>query len=163
MKHLNFFENWYSEFDNKRILERRNTGIIYHFTSLINTYHIIKDDKMVSYRQDDNINVTFPKSKVPIYLFSFTRDKNLSKRIEDGQIDTILTTRLDIDGTKLSDKYKIRPYDYWGGSSVNKISSESEEVLLKNDSYLKNINGYILDITFPTYGTFRDEFEFYIE
>lgn len=110
---------------------------------------------MVSYREVEESH--------NLYTFSFTRDKNLSNRIDQGQIDTILTTRLSIDGNKLSDKYKIRPYDYWKGSSINKISTESEEVLVKNDSYLKDINDYIIDINLPTYEAFKEEFEFYTE
>ena len=148
MEHLNFFKKW-------SLLERKNIGTIYHFTSLVNAYHIITSNCMVSYREVEESH--------NLYTFSFTRDKNLSNRIDQGQIDTILTTRLSIDGNKLSDKYKIRPYDYWKGTSINKINTESEEVLVKNNSYLRDINDYIIDINLPTYEDFKEEFEFYTE
>ena len=39
-----------------QLFERRNIGTIYHFTSLVNTYHIITQDMLESYRPiDDSI------------------------------------------------------------------------------------------------------------
>lgn len=168
MKHLKPFVN-----------ESRNIGTIYHFTSLINTYHIIKDNQMVSYREiDDSILDIYRKSSEYDTTFSFTRDKNMVKKIGQGQIDTFLTTRLDFDGTKLSNKYKIRPYNYQNeiekeelnkrkrGENYydsRKLSSESEQVLITNNNVIENIDSYMTGMVLPSLVVFREEFEFYVE
>ena len=170
MKHLDTF---------KQLFERRNIGTVYHFTSLVNTYHIISTNELESYRPiDDAIPKMYKKSPKSEdgTTFSFTRDKNLVKRIGQGQIDTILTTRLDFDGSKLSDKYVIRPYNWQGDvekqQSLNKklgkdyfettkLGSESEQVLITNDNYIKNIQSYMIGMIVPTFDVFKTEFEFY--
>ena len=100
------------------------------------------------------------------------------KKIGQGQIDTLLTTRLDFDGTKLSDKYVIRPYNWQGENEkeqlmrkkrgedyyqTSKISSESEQALITTDNRIDNIEKYILGIIIPPYEKFLEEFEFYAE
>jgi hypothetical protein len=172
MKHLQYFE---------QIFERRNIGTIYHFTSLVNTFYIISNNELESYREiDEQIPKIYGRTPEPHRgtTFSFTRDKNLVKRIGQGQIDTLLTTRLDFDGTKLSDKYIIRPYNWqgdWEKEQLKKMKSgedfipnkkmshEAEQVLITKENHLQNIQSYMLNIIIPSFETFVEEFEFYAE
>lgn len=170
MKHLDTFE---------QLFERRNIGTIYHFTSLVNTFYIVTNNEMESYREiDEEITKIYKKSPKNGTTFSFTRDKNLVRKVGQGQIDTLLTCRLDFDGSKLSDKYVIRPYNWQGDWEkqqlqnkkdgkeylpTTKLSSEAEQALITNDNHLKNIDRYLENIIIPSLEDFKEEFEFYAE
>jgi hypothetical protein len=170
MKHLDTFE---------QLFERRNIGTIYHFTSLVNTFHIVTNNEMESYREiDKEITKIYKKSPENGTTFSFTRDKNLVKKVGQGQIDTLLTCRLDFDGSKLSDKYVIRPYNWQGDWEkkqlqnkkdgkeylpTTKLSSESEQALITNDNHLKDIDKYLENMIVPSLEDFKEEFEFYAD
>ena len=154
---MNYIENY------TLFTERRNVGKIYHFTSLINTYNIIMRDEMESYREADPIiTKTYNKTDDNMTTFSFTRDKNFHK-YGSGNIDTILTCRLDFDGSKISDKYMIRPYHWKGDSEVldKTYGFEAEQVVITHDNYIKNISKYLDFFTVPDLQTFKFEFKSY--
>ncbi len=103
--------------------EGKQVGILYHFTSLSGGESIIKSNTLKPINYD---------------FISLTRDKNLYKtsdHIEGGLV------RLTLDGDKLSDNFKIKPYD----EDQRKIhgSFESEERINKP---IKNIKDYIIKI-----------------
>lgn len=155
-----------------KLFERKNIGVLYHFTSLVNTYFIILNNELESHREiDPQIINTYPKTSKFTTTFSFTRDKYLNKKIEEGQIDTILTCRLEFDGGLLSDKYVLKPYN-WKGDFYKEIDNiknfkehgfESEEVLVTNQNEIQNIDKYLIRYTVPTLEKFAEEFEFYAE
>ena len=153
-----------------KLFERKQIGTIYHFTSLVNLYYILQDDYLESIRDiDDDIKNRYPskKNKYAITTFSFTRNKNLTKDIEQGQIDTLLTTRIDLDGDKMSDKYKFNPYNWQNErdkrEEYTKSSSEAEEMIISDSSYLKEINQYITKVVVPPLDYFDIEIEYYVD
>lgn len=101
MKKLNsILENLY------RINERKNIGIVYHFTDYSNLISILTQDMMSlsSYEYEGGSEEHF---------FSTTRDKNFSSNnIWSYQKD--LNAGIKIDGNKLSDILKVSPFNYWG-------------------------------------------------
>lgn len=79
-----------------KLLESKNVGIIYHFTSVNQFEKIIKN----------NFNMISNN-----YVFSCTRNARLSEN-PNGDISKKkgYVVRINIDGNKLSDKYKIKPF-----------------------------------------------------
>ena len=125
----------------KEITEGKQVGTLYHFTSLDGSKGILETNTIVSDEYD---------------FISLTRDKNYYKiadNIEGGLI------RLTIDGNKLSNNYKIYPYDEgkrkktfglwqsihnYGSDSPNPHNNfESEERVKGN---IKNAKNYITKI-----------------
>ncbi len=107
----------------KEITEGKQVGTLYHFTTLSGGENIIQTNTIKS----QNYN-----------FVSLTRDKNLYKtsdHIEGGLI------RLTIDGDKLSNNYKIYPYDEDERKKYG--SFESEERIKGN---IKNAKNYITKI-----------------
>jgi hypothetical protein len=98
------------------ILERKQVGTLYHFTDPVSIFHILNSGKLISDRSG---------------YISFTRDKNFYKMTTTLAFHPVVA--LIIDGDKLSDKYKITPYDYYydkhkaSGRSTGGFDSESEE------------------------------------
>ena len=110
----------------KEITEGKQVGDLYHFTSLNGGEGILQTNTIIS----DEYN-----------FISLTRDKNyykISDQIEGGLI------RLTIDGNKLSNNYKIYPYDEGERKKTHHGSYfESEERVKGN---IKNAKNYITKI-----------------
>jgi hypothetical protein len=128
-----------------KLFEAKNVGILYHFTSIDNLIEIIETNKMIG---GDSI--------------SFTRDKNFINTTGAASIGEPAECRIVIDGDKLSNRYKIRPYNFFSneydvtrpnretGLVINDkdfiAGSESEEVVLS--SVIENIKDYIIRVDF---------------
>ena len=121
MKHLQLFESF--------ITERKNLGLIYHFTSMSGLEGILKEDTLTSVAFD--------------YL-SFTRNSRLN--FSDYGI------RITFDGDRMSDRFHFEPYLYDGKNWDRTINlspdkrrdlygEEREERILKKE--IKNIVKYI--------------------
>jgi len=113
-----------------RIFEAKQVGVLYHFTSSGNLERILKDDIL--------------RKSHKFMGVSFTRDKNLYEtgsyfKAKERNIDT----RIAIDGDRLSQKYKIRPFNFPGGSRFS--DPESEEMV---NTDIPNIRDYILSVDF---------------
>jgi hypothetical protein len=110
----------------KVLNEGKQVGTLYHFTSLDGSKGILETNTIVSDEYD---------------FISLTRDKNYYKiadQIEGGLI------RLTIDGDKLSNNYKIYPYDEGERKKTYRGSYfESEERVKGN---IKNAKNYIVKI-----------------
>lgn len=95
------------------------------------------------------------------YYFSFTRNKNFHYPEYSSNIDSILSCRIDIDGTKMSNKYKVLPASFYSnsGKHANSFegSDESEEIVISNDMFLKNITSYITNINICNEDIFYNE------
>lgn len=134
---------------NKQILsmykfEGKQVGILYHFTNFKNLKEILISNKMISYP-----------------YISFTRNPNLlfyekSRGFNGGIENMYLPIRIVIDGDKLSNNYKIEPYNHFnikeignenGQYDYNKYSlpnyNENEE-RVKGD--ITNIRDYIIKV-----------------
>jgi len=112
-------------------LEEKQVGILYHFTTLNNLINIANENFMLKASTRNNYPENFKK------FVSFTRDKNL---FTPGENETLV--RIVIDGSKLSNNYKIVPYSdlHW----KNKLShrernlSQSEEIITKEEVKIFN-------------------------
>jgi hypothetical protein len=80
----------------KLFLESKNIGILYHIIDIEKLDYILDNNKIDSYRAGDG-------------KISLTRNKMLTGYIGDNSSSVF---KLEIDGNKLSSKYKIKPYRY---------------------------------------------------
>jgi hypothetical protein len=117
------------------IVEAKEVGILYHFTSLLNIVSIVEMNEL--------------KAKVEGYV-SFTRDKNFYKT--KREIGSSVEASIIIDGNKLSETYKITPYNYLIVPS-HYARGEEEERIKGN---IIGINKYILGANIVN----MDEFKF---
>lgn len=133
----------------KELTERKNVGVIYHFTSYEGMIAIINDNM--------KLKNMFGEVNDKYRYISFTRDKRLVS-------DTIYNdVRITVDGTKLSDKYQIRPYaDTSSGYGRTKHDEKEERALVKpKDGFVDIYNSLmVIDIkSFKTRMDYDDEFE----
>jgi hypothetical protein len=113
----------------KEITEAKQVGILYHFTRTRELIDILEDNMLKA-------SDMWATNDDPRPFNSFTRNKN---GWDVGGFPT--DVRIAIDGNKLSNKYKIQPFNM--GFEVD----EMEERVYKD---IPNIKDYILDITIDT-------------
>jgi hypothetical protein len=106
--------------------EAKQVGILYHFTDASGLLGILKTNELWA-------------SETNASHVSLTRDK---QGWHVGTLDNAF--RINLDGNKISDKYKIRPYA-WDGVDRGAGSTESEEAVLTDK--ITNIRNYIIDIS----------------
>jgi hypothetical protein len=105
--------------------EAKQVGILYHFTDIEGLLGILKTNELwASETNADHV--------------SLTRDK---QGWHVGTLDNAF--RISLDGNKISNKYKIRPYSWWGNDRGTR-NTESEEAVLTDK--ITNIRDYIIDI-----------------
>ena len=114
--------------------EAKQVGTLYHYTNLDNLIKILNQDILKS--NSDNGG-----------YISFTRNKNfvkISRFLSGGSVDCALI----INGDKLSDNYKIKPYhdqEYFNKTEKDFGSEEMElEEQIKGD--ISPIKPYIINI-----------------
>lgn len=116
-----------------QLFEAKQLGNLYHFTTIRHLLEILDSDKIQG-------------NEDPKYSeISLTRDKNFYKRTR------VIPTEcyLKLDGDKLSDKYKIRPYQ-WHPSHFSKTYSKDIKVEDQMEESVRGIiqpaSKYIMDI-----------------
>jgi hypothetical protein len=109
------------------LIEAKQVGVLYHFTSFYYLHDIIEDNFIL-------------KSTIMPFV-SFTRNKQMNT-------DTVSNSvRITIDGNKLSDKYRILPHaDTEGGYGRNTTDESEERISLKRYPQGVNIKNCILKI-----------------
>ena len=125
----------------KEIQEGRDAPL-YHATSLVRAVQILKNGKFISNFMNSNCNI------------STTRDPRLRYYCKDEEdIIGIAPVQFVLDQAKISNRYKIEPFDYWDGGarwptkdqnekSGGVRSPESEEIIKSQNlpiSYVKEI------------------------
>jgi hypothetical protein len=146
--------------------EGKQVGVLYHYTSFQSLIQILKTDSLkgkfinpmeeidfVWGSRDEDFDKLSNYYKNSDYfsnykVVSFTRDKNFHKAERDLGINT--EVRLVVDGNRLSDNYKIQPYQYIAHYSRSLDGGdESEDIcLIKNGDRIKNISNYLISIDF---------------
>lgn len=114
----------------RSIIEAKQVGVLYHFTSIPRALSIMKDNKL-----------KISTSSRP--AISFTRNKNYGKSVRYG-LTGGLDVRFTIDGDLLSTRYKVQPYQYhfYDYTDVEN-KDEAEEIVTKP---IENIKRYVLKI-----------------
>jgi hypothetical protein len=154
------------------LFESKQVGVLYHYTSFKGLLGIIKTDSLLGHISNnfefnfDVDNFEFETDDYELeklqnyynqrrdkfenqYKISFTRDKNFTNI--QRTIGKDLSVRLVVDGDKLSNNYKIEPYQYQAhyGKSISKLGDEAEEkVFIKKGDKLENISKYLIKIEF---------------
>ena len=132
----------------KNLLESKQVGIIYHYTTFEAGLKILHSNQLKSGETDDST-----KSN-PIYGVSFTRDKRFYNNHNIGfDIDSTgqrPQVRFTIDGDKLSNKYKIAPYAQNALISPvfrkNSEHYEAEERVISNKPFMISLSNYLISI-----------------
>lgn len=119
----------------KNLFEGKQVGILYHLLNFDQMKFMIENNKLKSQNFFNGI--------------SFTRDKTLNNYIGSRPI---VVFKIEVDGNKLSNKYKIEPFQYI--SSTNVIFSEFEEIVRTTE--IKDIFKYINKIIFIANNIERD-------
>ena len=123
------FRNWTDSLN-----EGKQVGILYHSTSESQYDNIIKQNIMKGGFININGNETVG--------ISTTRNKNFW--YDNNPIQIVL------DGDKISNNYKIQPYDYWGREydipGNPQVRDEDEEIILTPE--IKNIKDYIISVNY---------------
>jgi len=136
------------------INERKNIGIVYHFTSFTSASSILAQD----FLQARYWKPQFSKDKL-IFTISTTRDKHFSKHRRKNNLEPIIggdQIAFELDGNMMSDKYEVRPYDDTTVAGIKNPSlrqlwgDEMEEVWygknIENNEGIKGIKKYIRKI-----------------
>lgn len=113
--------------------EGKQVGILYHFTDMSSLIKILETNILKASNK-------FEKGKPP--TVSLTRDK-LGDIGGVGGTGT-KTVRISIDGDKLSNKYKITPYNYYSNYPDYKEAEDEMEEIVQGD--IKNIIDYIIEV-----------------
>ena len=127
----------------------KNLGLLYHKTSISVTVEILRSGDFLLAAGGFNSVESRHQAK-SLFFASLTRSRTGKYHYgEDGSKtgQVILT----LDGNRLSDKYKIKPVDYWMDSAAN-VRKEAEERLLSNERVI-HIRKYIkrIDIIVPAH------------
>lgn len=130
----------------KILQEAKQVGIIYHFTPTFSAKDILEQDKLVSKRRE-----RYSKKELSFPTISFTRDKNFWNQTRFGINPHI---KFIVDGNKLSEKYKIRPFNWFthgpkGRAEFEKQGvhmDEMEEVVMAEE--IKNLSKYLIGVEY---------------
>lgn len=172
-KDLNFYKkfnrhdvNTYMTFDNippdcinlmfeKRINERKNYGDLYHFTSLLFLVLILDSN----FLEGSGIKWDYDRrdldwGKGYTHYISFTRDKRFIDRTEKN-LHSGGKSGIVVDGESMSDRFKIRPFNYTHSDGA--YSDESEESFILKGDRINNIRNYIKYLIIPSFNNFESE------
>ena len=127
------------------INESKQVGLLYHWTSFISAYKIVKTNYIKSANRSirDDAKTINRENEFGV---SFTRDKTFHK---DNSKFYPMEACIIIDGDKLSNNYKLFPYnDFFAGIDKPKYKSakESDEMETRTNKSINDIKKYIVRI-----------------
>ena len=108
--------------------EAKQVGTVYHYTTILSLLKILDDD------------VLGDKSLGKYSRVSLTRDKNFQKRTKIIPAEC----RITINGDKLSNRYKIQPYQWNAAHFSGKAATKGGEI---EDQMEEEVQGYITGIS----------------
>jgi hypothetical protein len=112
----------------KSIIEGKQVGTIYHGTTINSLYSMIIKDKNIQLSSDKiglNSDAFYP-------YYSFTRNPHIATFADE--------VRIELDGDKMSNKYKFEPFKYGG------TEDEAEERINADKYSTVNLTPYIKEI-----------------
>lgn len=120
------------------VLEEGISPVVYHTTSVVNMFDILKSDTFVTSSAFKHNEIGYNKGK--LYFFSVARSK-LNSYLKDEHGNIHATMKLD--GRKFANQYKAYAMDYFPHDrSVN----EMEDRILTDKSSIPNASKYIQEI-----------------
>jgi hypothetical protein len=147
--------------NNPDLNEGKQVGLLYHYTSTNGLKGILQSNRINASEENYLGN--------ELYYISFTRDKNFHKKGSKFGVST--EYRITLDGDKLSNKYKIRPFAYIPGwdikdsweldwlddepesvrrdffNATGDYDEQEERIFFKNENGgIDNIKNYILAV-----------------
>lgn len=139
------------------------TDVVYHFTSLLSCYKIVKNNAFLL--QTSMANASDNYNTKQLYYLSTTREKNANfgyarKFLNGG-------ARITLNGRKLGQKYSAKPIEYWGNSmgkheyyrgnsdfktKQEHVRNETEDRIFSYDNSIRNAFEYIerIDLSIDT-------------
>jgi len=150
------------------LIEAKQVGTLYHFTWISNLKNILKDNKL-GLGDSSTYTRKFLPQPGKYGPVSLTRNKNFSKNIPHTFKNTSVSIALD--GDKISNNYKIKPYHWDPSHSWPKNSPEYEKWIKKHgkDAFadqmeettdtIKNLDKYITKVTIYKNNIYNDPWE----
>ena len=128
-------------------LNEAATSVLYHFTNSTKIENLLKTN---TFYLTSNLGSKSDNLDSKDYYMSFTRTKSNKKGYGAG-FRNPGSVRINLDGSKLNQRYKFVSVDYWQmsrdvKSMVNSNTDEMEERLVSNKDEVKNANKYIKSI-----------------
>ena len=130
------------------LLFERLTSVLYHFTSIMSLYKILRDDKFVLSTDIEDFESYHPYNH---FFMSFTRQKNGKQGYSAGH-----HVRVYVDGDKLNQRFAGKPVDYLNAKPRNhrgyvQRDTENEDRLFAKRCIISNAKSYItrIDIYVP--------------
>lgn len=111
---------------NYSIFESKNYQNLYHILTLSKLKYVIKHNKMRPFNASNGTNI------------SMTRDKMMNGYLGDGPLTFF---KLEFDGVKLSQNYKIKPFSYKSRNGIR--FDEKEEMIKTRNGSIDDIDKYV--------------------
>jgi len=150
MDHLYEDPKYYDKLSKiEKVDEAKQVGIIYHFTSMDNFPSIFESNKLMS---SGKLERNPRNNQKDVISISFTRNKDFWKGFT--QLIFPPDVRIVIDGDKLSNKYRIEPFNYFNQKTKNKEHStdEREERIPFDKNYdkpeVEDLDNYVMSYDF---------------
>jgi hypothetical protein len=128
----------------KNLLESKQVGIIYHYTTFNSGLKILQSNQLKSGEAADSIKTN------PIFAISFTRDKRFHDNhvvgFEESSFGNTPQLRLTLDGNKLSNRFKVQPYSQGGAFSKDRKGFEAEERVISDKTFMIPLSDYLISV-----------------
>ena len=134
------------------LLEAKQVGVIYHYTSYSNAIDILKSGKLKS-----DVGGALGSLDDPFYSVSFTRDKNFHKVARNlTNVGNNIPCRFTFDGDNMSNTYAFNPYAQ-KGFEKGKRRFESEERIVSKKAFDVPLDKYA--VSFDLIIEYKDQKE----
>ena len=120
--------------------ESKQAGYLYHITKIPSAIKILNSNELIGSQ--------FGGADSEKYGISTTRNKQF---LYDAR-NTLNFVQFVLDGSKISNNYKITPHDYWQREynkpifSEPQIVDEDEEIILTPKGKISNILNYVIEV-----------------
>ena len=128
----------------KNLLESKQVGIIYHYTTFNSGLKILQSNQLKSSDAADSTNAK------PVFAISFTRDKRFHDNhvvgFEESSFGNTPQLRFTIDGNKLSNRFSVQPYSQGGAFSKDRKGFEAEERVISDKTFMIPLSDYLISV-----------------